>query len=134
MNRRTFIRSVAALSAGVFAPRSILAAGALVRTGHLDALGIQLFSLPKLLEQDFDAALGLLAKIGYKSVELYGPYPFSAPIAHERWAAVTPSLGFKGSGYFGRTAAETKALLSKHGLTTPSIHTDFETLRTRMES
>ena len=46
-------------------------------------------------------ALAMLSKIGYKEVELYGPYPFSSPSAIEHWNAVTPSLGFKGSGYFG---------------------------------
>lgn len=133
MNRRTFLQSAATLALAGAATRNAWG-GATVAGGRLlSSVGLQLFSLPKLLEADFEGTLALIAGMGYRSVELYGPYPFSARSAHERWAAVTPSLGFSGSGFFGRTATEVAALLKRHQLSAPSIHTDYETLRTQME-
>jgi len=52
------------------------------RPSGLQRIGIQLFSLPKLLEADVRSALELLARIGYQEVELFGPYPFSEPGGH----------------------------------------------------
>lgn len=94
----------------------------------LSKTGIQLFSLPKLLEEDFAGTIQVLAQMGYKELELFGPYPFSAPSAHQRWEAVTPALGFKGSGYFGKDIREVKKILDDNGLTAPSAHTDLDTL------
>ena len=78
-------------------------------------------------------AFSMLSNIGYKEVELYGPYPFSSPSAIENWNRVTPSLGFKGSGYFGHSATEMKKLLTQFGFSVPSVHTDLDTLLTRMD-
>jgi hypothetical protein len=41
----------------------------------------------------------MLAQMGYKEVELYGPYSFSTQAAQDRWNRVTPALGFSGSGF-----------------------------------
>jgi len=98
----------------------------------LSKIGIQFFSLPKLLDKDLAGALSMLSAIGYKEVELYGPYTFSNPSAIERWNSVTPSLGFKGSGFFGHTAKEMKKMLNDNGFSVPSIHTDLDTLQTNM--
>jgi sugar phosphate isomerase/epimerase len=128
MNRLHFIKNSAVLSAaGLLFSSEIFA-----QTKLIEKTGIQFFSLPKLLDKDFAGALTLLSKMGYKEVELYGPYPFSTEAAQKRWDAVTPSLGFKGSGYFGHTANEVKDMLKQNGLTAPSIHTDLDTLQTRM--
>jgi len=98
----------------------------------LEKIGIQFFSLPSMLDRDLMGAISMLSKIGYREAELYGPYPFSNPSAIERWNAVTPSLGFKGSGFFGHSVKEMKKLLDENGLSVPSIHTDFDTLQTNM--
>ena len=127
MNRRFFIRNSGLSLTGIVLSRNIFA-----RQHLLNRIGIQFFSLPKLLENDLPGSLTMLSKMGYKEVELYGPYPFSSAIAWQKWNAVTPSLGFKGSGYFGRTAAEMKTLLTNNGLTAPSMHTDLDTLETGM--
>lgn len=129
MNRRNFISNAAILSAAGLLSSSELFA----RSPLLDKIGIQFFSLPKLLEKDLPGTLSMLSKMGYKEVELYGPYPFSTAAAQQRWNAVTPSLGFKGSGYFGHTAAEIKKMLDDNGLAAPSMHTDLDTLQTNME-
>lgn len=129
LNRRHFIQHSATLSVATM----LLSSELFAKNKLIDKIGIQFFSLPKLLEKDFAGTLALLSKMGYKEVELYGPYPFSTEAAKKRWDTVTPSLGFKGSGYFGHTANEVKDMLRQNGLTAPSIHTDLDTLQTRMD-
>ena len=129
MLRRHFMGISAKASAS-----ALLFSSAIFKASPLLAkIGIQFFSLPKLLDKDLPGALSMLSKIGYKEVELYGPYPFSNASAIERWNSVTPSLGFKGSGYFGHTDKEMKKLLKENGLSVPSIHTDLDTLQTNMD-
>ena len=62
-------------------------------------IGVQLFSIPKITEKDFAGTMQKLAAIGFKEIEFYGPYSFSAPEDQQRWDSVTPSLGFSGSGF-----------------------------------
>jgi len=125
------MRSTAAATLGVLAMNELKAGGFL--SSHLDKIGLQLFSIPKLLEQDFEAAMKMLSGMGYKELEFYGPYPFSTKEAQDRWSSVTPSLGFSGSGYFGRTPQQVKAILDKYKLSTPSMHVDLDTLRNKMK-
>jgi sugar phosphate isomerase/epimerase len=128
MHRRQFLFSAAAAALATSALRIRTAqAGPTVKK-----IGIQFFSVPKLLEKDFDGTLGLLKRLGYSEVEFYGPFEFSAPEAISEWAKVTPQLGFSGSGFFGLTAKKARELLDKHGLTAPSMHTDLGTLQTKM--
>ncbi|MFK7922078.1 MAG: sugar phosphate isomerase/epimerase family protein [Bacteroidia bacterium] len=94
--------------------------------------GIQLFSLPKMLETDLPTSLQLLAEMGYQELETYGPYPFSAAASKAGWDAITPMLGFSGSGYYGRSLADFSALLNDYNLRVPSMHTDFETIESAM--
>jgi sugar phosphate isomerase/epimerase len=128
MNRRQFLGNSFGLTAtGLFISSTLFAKDALI-----EKIGIQFFSLPTMLEKDFPGTLAILSKMGYKEVELYGPYPFSTEHAKKHWDAITPALGFKGSGYFGHTAAEVKTILNDNGLTAPSMHTDLDTLQTNM--
>ena len=101
--------------------------------GKLKNIGIQLFSLPKLLEEDFLKAIKMLAKMGYSELEFFGPYSYSHPVAHEGWKAITPMLGFSGSGYFDKDIHEIKVILDDHGMTSPSAHTDLDTLIHHMD-
>lgn len=129
MNRRHFLQSAAALTAlSMLESKSLMASAPL-----LNKVGIQLFSLPKVLEKDFAGGVKMLSQMGYHEIEMYGPFPFSTQAAIDRWASVTPSLGFSGSGFFGHTAAEVKKILDENKISVPSVHTDFETLRTRMD-
>lgn len=128
INRRNFLRNTAAISTGtILFPDSVFATAPLLKK-----VGIQFFSLPGLLEKDFAGALAMLSGMGYKEVELYGPYPFSTEAARKRWAAVTPQLGFSGSGFFGYSIAEVNNLMNENGLSVPSLHTDLDTLRNNM--
>lgn len=128
MNRRQFINSSAALTAGAFlAGQEAFASPALLKN-----VGIGLFSLPKLLEKDFGAAIHMLSEMGYREAELFGPYPFSDKATIERWAALGNMLGFSGSGFFGKPAKEVGEIFKANNIKVPSIHTDLETLRHNM--
>ena len=132
MKRRRFIKSTAAVVAGSLLTTDAIKAAVFSNKSHLDKIGLQLFSVPKMLEKDFEGAMKALSDIGYKELEFFGPYPFSTDSAKKFWDSVTPSLGFSGSGYFGRTAQQVKEILDRYNLTTPSMHVDLDTLRTKM--
>lgn len=60
-------------------------------------VGLQLYSVRQALSEDMDSALAQVKAMGYDYVEFSG-------------------------GRYGRTAAETRALLDQHGLTCVSVH------------
>lgn len=126
MDRRQFVlTSVAAAVAAEIARFD--------QRASIPKLGIGLFSVPKLLDADFSGTLGMLAAMGYREVELFGPYDFSAPEAIARWKPIGAQLGFAGSGFFGLSARQVRAILDQHRLSAPSMHTDLVTLETRMD-
>lgn len=127
MHRRTFL--MAGAVAAATAPHVLWSAP----VARLDRVGVQLFSLPKLLERDFSGALAMLARLGYRELEFFGPYAFSLPAVQQRWAAGATDLGFSGSGWFGHSAQHTRALLDQHGLVAPSMHIDLDTMQQRPE-
>ena len=124
MNRREFVLSSAAASAA-----GVLRLNAAPVRAKMSSVGVQLFSMPKLLERDFRAGIAMLAQMGYSEVELFGPFPFSDPEAIARWNAITPQLGFSGSGYFGNSAKQVRVILDENHITAPSVHTDLATLQ-----
>ncbi|WP_222983746.1 sugar phosphate isomerase/epimerase family protein [Flagellimonas meishanensis] len=130
MKRRKFLQSAALASSATMVMG--LGAGASPSKKGLSSIGIQLFSLPKLLENDLEGSLALLRQMGYTEIEIYGPYPFSSTAAWDRWKQIVPSIGFSGSGFFGKTAEEFKALLDEHELRATSGHIDLVTLETDM--
>ncbi len=132
MKRNDFLKTTALAGAGLALSGSLSAAPRPAFLNKIGNLGIQLFSLPLLLEQDPEAALGLLREMGYTEIELYGPYPFSAIQNRERWASLAPLLGFSGSGYWGKDEASFKELATSLGLRIPSLHTDLDTLESHM--
>ncbi|MHA3794388.1 sugar phosphate isomerase/epimerase family protein [Sphingomonas sp. YL-JM2C] len=125
MDRRRFLSNAGAAALLLSAAPSL----ARSRARHF---GVQLFSIPKMLEQDFAKAIGFLAKLGYREVEIYGPYTFSDPTQIAHWKRITPELGFSGSGFFGKTLAEARTILKANGISVPSMHTDLLTLQGRM--
>lgn len=128
INRRKFLQTAALSVTGALISNQLFA-----QTKWIPKVGIQFFSVPKALDTDFAGTVKMLAGIGYKEAELYGPYSFSTQAAKDHWNAVTPSLGFKGSGFFGHTANEIKAILEQNGMTAPSMHTDLDTLQNAMD-
>ncbi|MBD0374907.1 MAG: sugar phosphate isomerase/epimerase, partial [Flavisolibacter sp.] len=128
LNRRTFLQLSSTIAAGTILTRCGERTTMTSTIPPLNHIGLQLFSIPKLLEQDFAGTLKMIAQTGYKELEFYGPYPFSAAEDVERWKSVTPSLGFSGSGFFGLTVQQVKKILDDNGLSAPSLHTNLATL------
>lgn len=62
----------------------------------LPAIGVQLYTVRTLLEQDFEGTIEQIAELGYDEVEF--------------------------AGYYGRTPGEVTALLERVGLAAPSAH------------
>ncbi len=96
--------------------------------------GVQLFTLASMAARDLDATLKLVADIGYKEVEFFGPYDFSVPESITFWAPLAEQMGISRNAYFGMTPREVKARLDHYGLTAPSAHLDFPTARTHIEA
>ncbi len=133
MDRRSFLQTVTA-AAGA----SLLAAceqkpQVIAEPARLERIGVGLFTVPQMLDQDFAGAMKTLAEIGYKEVEFFGPYTYSVPEVHERWAPIAESIGMKQSGYFGHTPQQVRTILDENGLTSPSMHADMKTLQTRLD-
>jgi sugar phosphate isomerase/epimerase len=128
-NRREFIKEIG-LSAGLMSTFGINPVIAQLKKEN--KLGIQLFSIPKMLSEDFVKGIKMLADQGYKELEFFGPYPFSTENAKKGWEAAGKMLGFSGSGYFGYSAMEVAKILNDHGLKSPGTHSDLETLENNM--
>ena len=128
MDRKSFLNLAATTSlSSLFPIHSIFESLAMKKN-----IAIQLFSLPKMCIADFPGTLKMLSLMGYKELELFGPYPFSTQKAKDNWAALGPMVGFNGSGYFDRDIKVVKKLLDDHGLSSPSAHTDLDTLMNNM--
>jgi sugar phosphate isomerase/epimerase len=90
-------------------------AGAMVLTRPLALLaqansvrnpGLQLYTVRDEMAKDFEGTLAKVAAIGYKQVEF--------------------------AGYFNRTPKDVRAILDRHGLTSPATHVDYTTLRQKL--
>ena len=142
VSRRNFIAMTGAAAAGLAVGCRTVAGSAtsaantsVVPPNRLGSLGVGLFTLPKSLDRDFDGTLAMIAGLGYKEVELFGPYPFSVPSALDGWKGAASSIGLSpnASGFFGRTARQVRESLDRAGLVSPSMHVDLDTLRDRLE-
>jgi sugar phosphate isomerase/epimerase len=128
MNRRNFLNSAGILTmAGLVNTNQLFA-----QSGLIDKVGLGLFSIPSMLDKNFKGAFEMLANIGFTEIEPFGPFPFSTEKARNSWEAITPNLGFKGSGYFGKQPAEFLSIVKANGMNIPALHTDFDTLQTKM--
>lgn len=136
MNRKDFIRNLGLLTAGgtLFGERTFANPNPSDKAKLLKKIGVQLFSVPVSLERDFKGTIALLSEMGYKELEMFGPYPYSATSAKEGWNAITHQLGFSGSGYFGYSEEDVSTIFKEHGFTVPAVHTDLDTLEHKMES
>ncbi len=128
LNRRSFLKNTGLASFAAIASTNSLFANPPL----LNNVGIQLFSVPKMLSINFNGALDMLSGIGFKEIEMYGPYPFSTDLAKKYWSSVTPQLGFDGSGYFAHSQLEIISIMKSHGFSVPSMHTDIDTLQKNM--
>src|SRR5210317_1294840 len=132
MKRKDFVKSSMIMGAGMGLSPS-LACNSLAEK-KLNAIGLGLFSIPKIMEQDLEGTIKKMAAIGIKEFETYGPYSFTHEKTKASWAEVSAFLGFSASGFFGRSAQEFKDLTGQYGISVPAMHTDLYTLESYMPS
>ena len=70
---------------------------------RLDRIGIQLYTVRRDMERDFEGTLARVAEIGYREVEF--------------------------AGYYGRSASDVRAVLARVGLTAPASHVGLPDFR-----
>ena len=110
-NRRDFL-----MSSGLTLGTAALGALALPRSARparsadpgLGPIGLQLYTVRKSMQSDFEGTLQKVAAVGYKQVEF--------------------------AGLFGHSAAEVRVILDRLGLLAPSMHVPFESLDTGWEA
>jgi sugar phosphate isomerase/epimerase len=113
MNRRDFLGHTGGAAAAVsalwssFAP-AVNAQGTGPRQPNVAAIGLQLYTVRSLVDQDIVQALESVAKVGYKVVEF--------------------------AGYGKRTHAEIRTALDRLGMTAPSAHISLNALRKEFEA
>jgi len=94
MHRRTFVQALgASLASGPWA--SLRGGGA----GHLNRIGLELYSVRDAMHKDPDGTLAAVRAMGYTDVELLWSF-----------------------GNFGRTTEQVRAALDREGLRAPSAH------------
>ena len=131
MTRDQFLKNSALASIAILA-NPLASCSFKPKATSIGALGLGLFSVPKLLETDLEAGIKALAALGITEFETYGPYSFSDQRNKDSWAAVTPRLGFSASGFYGKTASEFNSLIGRYGISVPAMHTDLYTLEEHM--
>lgn len=131
MKRRKFLKNTAAASPLLTVPVNWIKD--FIEDKTLTSIGLQLFSLPQLLNQDLKQGIAMISSMGYNEIELFGPYPFSVTAAKENWAEVTRPYGGIQSGYFGQSQKEFKRLIQAHNLKITSMHIDLQSLEEKMD-
>src|SRR5437773_12398419 len=96
MERREFVQTMAGAGLAIACTGSSRAP----RAARLDKVGIQLYTVRDQMKADFEGTLAHIAQIGYKEVEF--------------------------AGYFNNSPAAVKAILDRHGLSSPSTHVPFQ--------
>jgi sugar phosphate isomerase/epimerase len=130
VNRRNFLKnSTISLTSAALLPEETIHSFLMKKKRPL---GVQLFTIPKMADKDLKGTLKLLGETGYKEVEFFGPYPFSAPETIENWKGVATRLGFGRNAFYGYAMEEVVGMLKMYGLKVPSIHLDLITMRKNM--
>ncbi|MGQ0713112.1 MAG: sugar phosphate isomerase/epimerase family protein [Gemmatimonadaceae bacterium] len=91
-HRRAFLTTFGSALLGAACART----GSTTGDDRLERIGIQLYTVRRDMQQDFEGTLARVAEVGYREVEF--------------------------AGYYGRSAADVKAMLARVGLTAPSSH------------
>lgn len=130
--RRQFIKSTGWATAFAFSPFAHALLDDFMKKKK--KLGVQLFTIPQMVDKDLKGTLKLLSEIGYQEVEFFGPYPFSAPETVEGWKPLAAQLGFKRNAFYGYEPGEVKTMLSDFKLKTPSMHLDLITFRKNLKA
>lgn len=95
-------------------------------------IGVQLFTIPSLVDKDLKGTLSTLSQIGYKEIEFFGPYPFSAEATKKEWVGIKKMLKLENEAFYGFSVEETSQILKDNNLTAPSVHADIVSMRVQM--
>jgi sugar phosphate isomerase/epimerase len=93
MDRRTFLQAAGGAALATVAHRVPFPA----HRARLEKIGLQLYTVRDLMKKDVEGTLAAVAAAGYTEVEF--------------------------AGYFDKSPADIRAMLDRHGLTAPSVHT-----------
>ncbi|MBT5187313.1 MAG: sugar phosphate isomerase/epimerase [Kordiimonadaceae bacterium] len=97
MRRRSFVKSTAGLGLlGLTGMGGLLSSCAETPVKNINNIGLQLYTVRDLMDQDVEGTIAKVAETGYKEVEF--------------------------AGYFDRSAAQIKSILDQNGLIAPSVH------------
>lgn len=105
MKRRDFFKISAGTALGSLLSASPSTAGtnrvfSMLKAAKIERVGIQLYTIRSLLEEDFVGTIEKVIAIGYKELEF--------------------------AGFYDRTAEQVKALIDRLGATAPSTHIGYE--------
>jgi sugar phosphate isomerase/epimerase len=103
VDRRTFMGTAGAVM--LAGPSTWLGANPRLpaQDNRIRSIGLQLYTVRDEMAKDFDGTLARVAALGYTEVEF--------------------------AGYFNRSPKDVRAVLDRHGLTSPATHVDLKTLR-----
>src|SRR6266699_1269701 len=107
MNRRLFLNhAITGAIGGLCVTKSNLMAS-IAKTRKLSKIGLQLYTVRRELEKDFEGTLAKVAALGFSEVEF--------------------------AGYFNRTPQQVKSVLAKNNLAAPSVHVLAAALRNNLQ-
>ena len=107
MNRRLFLSNACAGALGGLCLTKSNLMASIADKRKLSKIGLQLYTVRRELEKDFEGTLARVAALGFSEVEF--------------------------AGYFNRTPQQVKSTLAKNNLTAPSVHVLPAVLRSNLE-
>ena len=107
MNRRLFLNHVVTGALGGLCLSQPNLMAEVTRKRKLSSIGLQLYTVRRELEKDFEGTLSKVAAVGYREVEF--------------------------AGYFNRTPLQVKSALAKNSLASPSVHLLTAGLRNNLQ-
>jgi sugar phosphate isomerase/epimerase len=107
MNRRFFLNRMFQGTAGVLCLSQASLTASALRPRRLTTIGVQLYTVRRELEKDFEGTLARVAGLGYREVEF--------------------------AGYFNHPPKEVGAVLARHNLTSPAAHVQLADLRAGLQ-
>src|SRR6476659_1770301 len=107
MNRRLFLnQAFAGTFGGLCLTKSNLMAS-IAKKRRLSKIGLQLYTVRRALEKDFEGTLAKVAGLGFSEIEF--------------------------AGYFNRTPQQVKSVLAENSLASPSVHVLAAGLRSNLQ-
>ena len=107
LNRRKFLEGSVSLATGLYGASLISAAEGVLANRSIERLGLQLYTVRKEMDSDFEGTLARIAELGYREVEF--------------------------AGYFDRLPNEVRKVLDTNGLISPAAHIPWQSVRDNVD-